>query len=247
MNQTASLVEITDAAFSYGTAPVIERVNLSIYPQDFLGLIGPNGGGKTTLLKLILGLLTPTSGDIKIFNTSPKKGRKHIGYVPQVTSFDFNFPISVLEVALMGRLSHKRLYRKFNSRDYKISRQALRQVGMQQYANKQIGALSGGQMQRVLIARALASKPRLLLLDEPFSNIDSDWQTTFYKMLYKLNRKIAIILVTHDISVLANYVDKIACINRTILHYGSTAEGISKITRIYQSPDYFDSHHTSHK
>jgi zinc transport system ATP-binding protein len=241
------LVSLQDVSFSYQDVAVLENVNLTIEGNDFLGIIGPNGGGKTTLLKLILGLLKPDKGVIQVFGESPKKGRKSIGYIPQLFSFDFDFPISVMEVVLMGRLGKRGLGRRYSKGDIQICLEALIKVGMEQFTHRQISELSGGQRQRVFIARALATEPKLLLLDEPVSSIDAQWQSAFYEMLRTLSEEIAIVLVTHDVGVISTHIDKIACVNGKVYYHGSTKDGLARITEMYQCPVELLVHGLHHK
>jgi len=242
-----AIVELEQVFFSYEGVPVLEDANLVVKQKDFLGVIGPNGGGKTTLLKLILGLIRPDSGTIRIFGRPPKEGRKLVGYMPQTFNFDFDFPISVMEVVLMGRLGRRGLVRKYSKSDVQICLKALERVGMEQLKDRQIGNLSGGQKQRVFIARALATEPELLLLDEPVSSIDQQWQRSFYELLNELNQEIAIILVTHDVSVISTYIDNIACVNGRVHYHGSTKDGVSRISEMYQCPVELIVHEVSHK
>ncbi|MBN1348969.1 ABC transporter ATP-binding protein [candidate division KSB1 bacterium] len=241
------IITLHDVSFSYGNVPVLQDVDFSIFERDFLGIIGPNGGGKTTLLKLILGLVTPDRGEITIFGAPPKAGRKFIGYVPQLFNFDFNFPISVLEVVSMGRLRVRKIGRRFTKEDREISLEALRQVGMEAHQNALIGNLSGGQRQRVFIARALATQPRCLLLDEPVASIDKKWQSEFYELLNELNSELTIVLVTHDVSVVVTYIDQIACLNGKVHYHGSTKEGIHKVSELYQCPVQLIAHEVPHR
>ena len=229
-----SIVEVKNVSFNYEGISVLEDVNITIEKNDFLALIGPNGGGKTTLLKLILGLIKPSQGSITVFGASPKQGRRNIGYLPQLFTFDFYFPISVIEVVLMGRLKEKGLGKRFTKSDTDSGMAALAKVGLEELKNRAFGNLSGGQRQRVLIARALTTEPKLLLLDEPVSSIDTKWQQSFYELLHELNKKIAIVLVTHDIGVISTYIDKIACVNKRLYYHGSKKEGLHKISEIYE-------------
>lgn len=241
------VVDFKNVNFSYNSTPVLENINLTIRDRDFLGIIGPNGGGKTTLLKLMLGLIMPTNGEIQVFGKSAREGRHLIGYVPQLFNFDFDFPISVLEVVLMGRLKRGLIGRRFSSNDVELAVQALEKVGMTQYKDKEIGKLSGGQRQRVFIARAIATEPKVLLLDEPVTSIDTKWQTAFFKMLEKLNKQLAIVMVTHDVSVVSTYIDLIACVNRQIHFHGSTKDGIHKISDLYHCPVDLVAHSVPHR
>ena len=246
MEQQNVIVELKDVSFSYDEALVLKDVNLTIREKDFLGVIGPNGGGKTTLLKLILGLVKPDKGIIKVFGKPPKQGRARIGYMPQMFKFDFDFPMSVMEATLMGRLGKKRLGRKYSQKDIQICLEALDKVGMREFKDRQIGDLSGGQRQRVFVARALATEPELFLLDEPLSSIDPKWQNSFYELLHELNETLAIVLVTHDVSVISTHIDLIACVNRTVHYHGSTKDGIAKISDMYQCPVELVVHGISH-
>lgn len=240
------VVELKDVCFSYTNVSVLESINITIKEKDFLSIIGPNGGGKTTILKVILGLLEPNKGTVYVFNTSAKKARKHIGYLPQHISFDFDFPISVQEIVLMGRLGKRGIGRKFTETDVSVCTQALEKVGMQKYKNSELEKLSGGQRQRVFIARALSTEPRLLLLDEPVSSVDTQWQQAFYELLHDLNKEITIVLVTHDISVVSTYIDKIACLNKKLYYHGSKKEGMHKISEMYECPVQLITHTPTH-
>jgi zinc transport system ATP-binding protein len=242
-----TIVRLEHVFFSYGDVPVLEDVNISIEQNDFLAIIGPNGGGKTTILKLILGLLEPNRGVIRVFDKTPKEARKYIGYLPQHLTFDFDFPITVMEVVLMGRLGKRGLAKKYTQEDVDTCLDALDKVGMKELREREIGKLSGGQRQRVFIARALTTEPKLLLLDEPVSSIDTQWQQSFYELLQKLNRELAIILVTHDISVISTYIDKMACLNKKLYYHGSKKEGLYKLAELYECPVQLISHESSHK
>ncbi|MCK4592791.1 metal ABC transporter ATP-binding protein, partial [Candidatus Parcubacteria bacterium] len=184
--------------------------------SDFLGIIGPNGGGKTTLLKIILGLLKPDQGSVFVFNKKPKKARDLIGYVPQFLETDLDCPVSVLDVILMGILSQKKIFQKYNDQDLELAKQVLSFVDLWNLKNKQIGELSGGQRQRVYIARALIRKPKLLILDEPTASIDEKSERDFWELLKEINKNVAIIIVSHDIGVIFKNVNKIACLNKQL-------------------------------
>ncbi len=246
MNNNA-MIKLKDVSFSYNSVPVLENVSLEIGEKDYLAIIGPNGGGKTTLLKLILGLLFPDKGEITIFGKPPKMGRKVIGYMPQMFEFDFSFPITVFEVVLMGRLAAKKMGKGYSKKDKEIAHAALEKVGMSALKDRNIGELSGGQRQRVLIARALAMQPKVLLLDEPAASVDHKWQVEFYQLLNQLNKDIAIVMVTHDVSVISTYVDKLACVNRKLYYHGSTKEGIHTISEMYHCPMEIAVHEVPHR
>lgn len=241
-----TIIQFKQVNFSYDNFLVLKDINFKVNLGDFLAIIGPNGGGKTTILKLMLGLLKPKSGQIKVFGQAPEKAREQIGYVPQYFEFDSNFPIKVLEVVLMGRLRRSILGYRYLKEDLQIAREALDTVGLKDLEKRQIGQLSGGQRQRVLIARALASQPKLLLLDEPVSSIDQPWQQSFYQLLEKLKKDITIILVTHDISLISSHVDQMACVNQELFYHGSTDKGLDQVAKMYKCPVKLLLHDTPH-
>jgi zinc transport system ATP-binding protein len=219
------LIELTGVTAGYSREhPAIENIDLLVRQNDFVAIIGPNGGGKTTLLKVILGLITPFSGTVKVFGEEPEQSRKRIGYVPQIIP-DRSFPISVLDVVLMGRMSSSRIFRKYSRTDRAIASEKLEQLGVLQLKEKRMDQLSGGQKQRVLIARALAGEPELILLDEPVASVDSETQHSFYNLLSELNSRMAIVLVTHDVGAVSSHVKSIACINRRLVSHGETISG----------------------
>ncbi|MBN2621417.1 metal ABC transporter ATP-binding protein [candidate division WOR-3 bacterium] len=230
------IVELQHVYFSYDRVPVLEDVSITVHDRDFLSIIGPNGGGKTTILKILCGLLTPQQGMVRVFQTTPARARHRIGYLPQHLVFDHDFPIRIIDVVLMGRLGRTGLGHSYTSADHGIAERVLALVGLSDLKHRTIADLSGGQRQRVLIARALATEPQLLLLDEPVSSIDTQWQNTLYQLLNELNTRIAIVLVTHDISVVSTYIDKIACVNKKLFFHGSKKEGIQKLAELYECP-----------
>jgi len=241
------IVELVNVNFTYNHVPILENITITVYQKDFLGIIGPNGGGKTTLLKIILGVLKPTSGKITIFGKPPSKGRNMVGYVPQLFDFHRDFPITVLDVVLMGQLRKTKVGHHYTSEDRTSAENALQQVEMFAFKDRPINNLSGGQLQRVMIARALISKPKLLILDEPLSSIDSRWQTSFYQLLKQLKQSMAIILVTHDTSALLTYVDEVACLNRRLYYHGPTQEGLQHLSDAYQCPIELIGHGIPHR
>jgi len=215
------VVKLEGVWVQYNGVPILEGINLAIEQDDFLGIIGPNGGGKTTLLKVILGLISPSHGKVSVLGKPPEKSRSNIGYVPQHNLFDRDFPINVWDVVLMGRYGKSGLFRRYSSEDRRATQDALQTVGMLDYKDRQMGKLSGGELQRIFIARALVAEPRLLLLDEPTASVDPAMQTEFYELLEKLKKQMAIVLVSHDISAVSIYVDKLACLNRQLHYHGS--------------------------
>jgi zinc transport system ATP-binding protein len=215
------VVKLEGVWVQYNGVPILEGINLAIEQDDFLGIIGPNGGGKTTLLKVILGLISPSHGKVSVLGKPPEKSRSNIGYVPQHNLFDRDFPINVWDVVLMGRYGKSGLFRRYSSEDRRATQDALQTVGMLDYKDRQMGKLSGGELQRIFIARALVAEPKLLLLDEPTASVDPAMQTEFYELLEKLKKQMAIVLVSHDISAVSIYVDKLACLNRQLHYHGS--------------------------
>lgn len=238
------VIRIEHVSVFYGEHTALDDVTLTVEQNDFLGIIGPNGAGKTTLLKVILGTIKPDTGKISILDHSPIASRKYIGYVPQHSQFDTNFPINVRDVVLMGRYSKRGLARKYNKTDFHLAEEALEKVGMLSFRDKQIGKLSGGEQQRIFIARALVSDPRILLLDEPTASVDVTSQTDFYDLLQELKRKITIILVSHDIGVMSVYVDKIACLNVQLYYHGSKEIGPDILEATYKCPVQMIAHGT---
>jgi len=210
------VIQIRDLTFSYDKEIVLEKINLDVEERDFLAIIGPNGGGKSTLLKLILGVNRLRHGTIRVFGRSPKNALSTIGYVPQNTNINTDFPIKVIEVVLMGHVGEKRPLFGYGKDEIACAMGALSQVGMQAYAQKKIGSLSGGQRQRVMIARALCAHPKILILDEPTASIDITGQKEIYELLKMLNETITVIVVSHDISVILEYANKAAHINRKL-------------------------------
>ncbi len=218
-----SIIKIRDLNFSYNGQHVLRDVDLEVAAGDFMAMIGPNGGGKTTLLKLMLGLLSADRGRILILGKPPKEVSHRIGYVPQDVHINKDFPVSVLDVVLMGKLSPRRGWSRHSKNDRVSAFQALEKVEMADFYERRIGELSGGQLQRVFVARALVTEPDLLFLDEPTASIDTKGQREFYVLLKQLNQTITIIVVSHDLMVVSGYVKSVACVNQR-LHYHGHAE-----------------------
>ncbi|MFK5882584.1 MAG: ABC transporter ATP-binding protein [Sulfurospirillum sp.] len=210
-------LEIENLSFAYEKQIVLKDINLNIYPKDFLAIIGPNGGGKSTLLKLILGINKIQKGSIKIDGVDSKECLERIGYVPQNTNINTDFPIKAIEVVLMGHTTKERFFLGYHKEELTKAKNALEKVGMLEFLNKKIGSLSGGQRQRVMIARALFANPKILLFDEPTSSIDVKGQKDIYKLLQNLNKSITVVVVSHDISIILEYASKVAYINRTLV------------------------------
>jgi zinc transport system ATP-binding protein len=218
-----SIIEIRDLDFAYNGELALQDVNLTVEQQDYVAVIGPNGGGKTTLLKLILGLLTPDKGSVHIDGEPPQKASTQIGYVPQDVHLNTSFPITAIDVVRMGMLDQKKRFSKQSSSSKNDVMEALDHMEMTDHAGEKIGMLSGGQRQRVFIARALVTHPKLLLLDEPTASIDTKGQTDFYRLLKDLNQDMTIMVVSHDLLAISSHVKSVACVNKD-LHYHDQAE-----------------------
>ncbi len=218
-----SIVQIQNVWFAYNSKTVLQDVSLDIHSGDFIAMIGPNGGGKTTLLKLMLGLLKPDQGSIKILGGSSDKASHHIGYVPQDVHINRSFPITAIEVVLMGKLRPDKRWGLSSAQDRREALGALERMEIADCANIKIDALSGGQRQRVFIARALVAQPKILLLDEPTASIDARGQAEFYRLLKELNKDITILVVSHDLVAISTHVKSVACVNKR-LHYHNQAE-----------------------
>lgn len=208
-----TLIEIKNLNVGYGNQKVLENVNITITSNDFIGVIGPNGGGKTTLIKSILGLLPVWSGKI-----ISKLNASKIGYLPQFNPIDKEFPITVKEVVLSGLAGHKGIFGTYTKSDKKRTHELLEQAGIAKLMHKNVGHLSGGQMQRALLCRALINQPELLILDEPSTFVDSYFESELFKWLKELNKSIAILMVSHDLGTISSHVKTIACVNKH-LHY----------------------------
>jgi zinc transport system ATP-binding protein len=214
------VIEFDQVSFSYQSTPVLNAVSFQVYPGEFIGMIGPNGGGKTTLLKLILGFLKPSKGTIRVFGRTPATQSKQptrLAYVPQSIRFDRDFPISVEEVVLSGLISHLPWYGRFRATDRKTAERALKKTGLDHLAKCPFGTLSGGQAQRVLIARALVSQPELLLLDEPTASVDSRAEADIYAILNQLKGQMTILMVTHDLRAAIDQVERVLCVQGGVI------------------------------
>jgi zinc transport system ATP-binding protein len=230
-------VSMENVSFAYRSIPVVEGVNVSIESGQSICIVGPNGGGKTTLVKLMLGLLHPDKGTVRVFGQSPEQARLHVGYMPQHTQHDLEFPISVMDVVLMGCLGKPGLGGLFGwhgAADRRVASEALERVGMADYRRRTFAALSGGQRQRVLIARALACQPRLLLLDEPTANVDTVIEGQLLEVLRQLERDMTIVMVSHDLGFVAGLVREVICVNRRVMVHPTSEITGGVIRELYE-------------
>ncbi len=231
-----TVIDIKDLTFSYGKFPALTNVTMEIDKQDFTAIIGPNGGGKTTLIKLILGFLKPDTGKITIFGKDPEQSLAKFGYVPQFLDIDNNFPISVIDVVTGGLLRSFSFF-PWNRKEMKeAARESLARMDVLDLEDSVFGKLSGGQKQRVLIARAVVSEPEILVLDEPTTSVDSRIEKDIYELLKTLNKKMTIILVTHDLGFISRYINRILCVNKSVgVHSPETIDD-KVIRETYNSP-----------
>lgn len=229
----AVLFEMNSLSASYGTNIVLKDINFSVKENDFIGVIGPNGGGKTTLLKIILGLLKPVAGEI-VFNTEILTNYR-IGYLPQISTGDTNYPVTVTDIVLSGLMIGKGVISRMTSSDRKKASTVIDELGLADLAGSAISELSGGQMQRVFLARAIIGDPKLLLLDEPGNFVDSNFENDFYEKLKGLNNRMAILMVSHDVGTISAHIKSFACVNRS-LHYHPSSEITNEDLLTYGCP-----------
>ncbi len=213
----APVIELDNVSFRYGDMIALENINLSINAGEFIGVVGPNAGGKSTLLKVVLGLLKPSLGSVKVLGRSAFESRTRIGYVPQYPRFARDFPITVEQAVLMARLGQTRWWGGYTRQDRAKALQSLQETETANLLKRRLDTLSGGQLQRVLLSRALACDPQILILDEPTANIDQRVEVEIFDLLKKLNERLTIIVVSHDIAFITSYVTRVACLNRTLM------------------------------
>jgi zinc transport system ATP-binding protein len=226
------ILEMRSLSAGYGISNVLDNVNFEISENDFIGVIGPNGGGKTTLLKVILGVLKPTSGELVMGSGINKSS---IGYLPQISTGDNSFPLSVFDVVLSGLMIRKGPGMRFFADEKRRAEGLLDELGLKEYSRSQLKELSGGQLQRVFLARAIIGNPRLLLLDEPGNFVDTAFERSFYDKLKELNRKMTILMVSHDIGTISAHVKSFACVNGS-LHYHPSSEITNEQLQAYRCP-----------
>ena len=245
--QCETAVAIDNLSVYYNQTPAIEGVCLHVRDREYLGIIGPNGGGKSTLLKAILGLIPVTSGKVEIYGSDTKRSQV-IGYVPQFSSVDKKFPITLFEVVLTGR-SKKGLspFFKYSDNDKTIVTELLKKVGIDHLAKRQISELSGGEFQKMLIARALALNPKILLLDEPTASVDAASREQIYSLLSELNKDMTIILVTHDLFAISSQVHSLACLNGQLVYHGEPEINQHIVNHLYGCPVDLIAHGVPHR
>jgi zinc transport system ATP-binding protein len=246
--QTEQAIHVEKLSVQYDNNIALRGVDLDVPEKDYIGIIGPNGGGKSTLLKSIMGLVKPDEGTIKIFGRSPKVSRHLIGYVPQHAEFDRNFPMSVLEVVLTGMLERGiRPFRKFTESEKERAYDLLSKVGINELAKNHISALSGGEFQKMLIARALASEPKILLLDEPTASVDASSRANIYDLLEEINKDATIVLVTHDLLAISSRVKRLACLNENLIYHGEPELNDETVRNLYGCPVDLIAHGVPHR
>jgi zinc transport system ATP-binding protein len=229
------IISIKDVSFSFDGPTVLEGINLDVRDGEFLGVVGPNAGGKSTLLKLILGLLEPVTGRVMVLGQEPRLVSRKLGYVPQYPAFGRDFPITVEQVVLMGCLGNTSWMGGYSRQDRWVAHRAMVETEVETLSKRQIATLSGGQLQRVLVARALACDPRVLILDEPTANIDMRVETDIFDLLKHLNQRMTIIVVSHDVGFISQYVNRVACLNRTLICHETACIDGKVIDELYGS------------
>lgn len=242
------VIHVDNLTVYYGQTPALTSVCLDVYEGEYLGIIGPNGGGKTTLLKTMLGINPPTEGIVEIYGEPIAKQPTLMGYVPQFAVMNKTFPMTVFEVVLTGRLkSGLKPFFHYTQKDQATVRDLLARVGISDLAERQISQLSGGEFQKMLIARALAVKPRLLLLDEPTASVDAVSREQIYHLLEELNKEMTIILVTHDLLAVSSYVGQLACLNTRLVYHGEPELTEEVVNHLYGCPVDLIAHGVPHR
>ncbi|AZV31330.1 MULTISPECIES: metal ABC transporter ATP-binding protein [Cobetia] len=236
-------IDIRGVTFRYGEQVILDDVDFQVGAREIVGLIGPNGGGKSTLLKLVLGLHKPAAGCVRVLGRTPQSAARHIGYVPQFANFVKRFPIRVEDVVLMGRQGRKRQWGPWPRADREAIGAVLEEVGIGHLRRRHIDALSGGQLQRVLIARALAAEPQLLLLDEPTASVDSDGERSLFELFNRLANRMSVVVISHDLGFISDYVDRVACLNRKMIVHDTETLTAESIERLYGEHVQMIHHH----
>ncbi len=245
---TETAVHVDNLSVYYGSTKAISNVFLDVKKGEYLGIIGPNGGGKSTLLKCILGLIKPDEGTVDVFGQRPGRGNAVIGYVPQFSHLDKLFPISLFDVVLTGRLkTGLQPFYKYTKQDKEAAYNLLKKVGIEKLAKRQISQLSGGEFQKMLIARAMALQPSLLLLDEPTASVDAMSREQIYNLLAELNKDMTIILVTHDLMAISSQVHRLACLNTSLVYHGEPELNEKIMNQLYGCPVDLIAHGVPHR
>jgi zinc transport system ATP-binding protein len=246
-DDTDEIIKINNLNVYYGNNHALKDINLTIHSGDYLGIIGPNGGGKTTLLKSILGLINISQGDIELFGQK-NFDKNYLSYVPQIVEADRDFPITVGEVVLMGRINSKiKPFFTYSKEDKESANKTLEKIGIESLKNRKICDLSGGEFQKTMIARALVNNPKLLLLDEPTSNIDVSSRKNIYDILNELNKETTIVMVSHDMLAISSNVKNIACINKTLVYHGEPKITVDLMDKLYGCPVDLIAHGVPHR
>lgn len=242
------IIEIKNLDVNFNNTPILSDINLTVMEKDFLGIIGPNGGGKTTLLKCILGFIEYQQGEIFISGKSLKQSKKIIGYVPQFLKFNKGFPITAKEIVLMGKLPKTSIFfSKPSNKDLELATDLMNKLEILNLQNLQISQLSGGQLQRVLIARSLAINPDILLLDEPTASVDATSRTNIFDILKKLNKEMTIVVVTHDTGFISTHIKTVACLNKKLHYHGDPVLSDEIISKTYGCPVDLIAHGVPHR
>lgn len=233
MTKCHEIIKLSDVSYSWTRGfPILQDVNLAICNCETVCIVGPNGGGKTTLLNLILGLIHPDSGTVRVFDQPPEQSRNRIGYMPQYSRLDLQFPVNVMDVVLMGRLGLG-FWGRYSKKDRDTAYEVLEEMSVADLASRSFAELSGGQRQRVLIARALACNPDILLLDEPTSNVDPGFQEHFYEKLRELRKRMSIVIVSHDVGFVAGDINTVVCVNHNVVVHDASALTPESIGQVY--------------
>ena len=240
MTHRKKIISLRNVGVSYEGHAALEGVNLDIYDDDFIGIIGPNGGGKSSLVKAIMGALE-YSGEIEISDILRKSNHYKIGYMPQVSQFDMRFPISIEEVVLSGLQTEKGFFGRYTAKDKELAHKTLEKMGIAELASRPIGEVSGGEMQRALLRRAIISEPKLLILDEPTNFVDNSFEREFYAMVQELSHNMAVMIVSHDLGTITSVVKSIVCVNRTAHRHDSNVLTEEQL-RNYNCPIQIVSH-----
>lgn len=233
---TSPIINIENLCYSYDDRTVLEDVNITIHDRDFIWIVGPNGGGKTTLLKLMIGLLQPDQGMVSVFGKPPSQVRSRLGYMPQHVNVDTHFPVSVMDVVLMGRLGNGGNFGRYSRADHQAAESALNDVRLYDLRDRHFSTLSGGEQRRLFIARALACDPEVLLLDEPLANLDMVVEKGVNELLLRLNERLTVVLVSHDPAVVSEHVRQVVCVNRRVAMHPTREVDGDMLGEFYRGP-----------